>query len=463
MSIEVLPLGVRCNLKCGTADATYCYQQPIRESGNEGDPRYDMDAMKRALEAEGYKFSVFGGEPLLMPIDDLEELWRWGRERFGKAAAEHGDHANSVQTNGTLVTQRHLRLFAKYDVSVGFSIDGPGELNDARWARSLEKTRKATERSLWALDQCLQRGVSTSLIVTMHRLNASTERLPRLLDWFRELSAKGLRHVNLHLLEVDMPGVREQLSLSEDENVAALLACARLQSELPIDFNPLTDMASLLKGEDQWSPRADGKGYLAGVNCTWNACDPYTTEAVRGVNGQGHRGNCGRTCKEGPMWLKASTPGFERYLSLMHTPQAYGGCSGCRFFYACKGNCPGEGLQGDWRRKTEHCAVLVRVFSALEANMVALGVQPFSLSPERARVEATQAALWQTGRHATVTRIREMLVKGEDPAQAPKPSPHGDAPHIDVDHGDHRDADRPVYTHGDHTDAAKRGVDWAAL
>ena len=47
----------------------------------------------------------------------------------------------------------------------------------------------------------------------------------------KELAAKGLRNINLHLLEVDMPGVREELSLTADENVHALLTCAReLQS-----------------------------------------------------------------------------------------------------------------------------------------------------------------------------------------------------------------------------------------
>lgn len=459
MSIEVLPLGVRCNLKCGTPTATYCYQEPIRAAGNEGHPRYSMDAMKRALEAEGYKFSVFGGEPLLMPLDDLAELFRWGVERFGAAADKRGDSPNSIQTNGTLITEAHLRLFRKFRVGVGLSIDGPGELNDARWAGSLEATREATARSHWALEQLLERKHSVSVIVTLHRLNASPERLPRLVEWFRELAGKGLRNVNLHLLEVDMPGVREQLSLTDDENAQALMTCARLQAEMALSFNPLTDMVRLLKGEDQWGD-APGGGFLNGVNCTWNACDPYTTDAVRGVDGQGNRGNCGRTCKEGPFWVKASTPGFERYLALAYTPQGYGGCQGCRFFSMCKGNCPGEGLSGDWRGKTEHCAVLMRVFEALEADLVRSGVTPLSLSAERPALEAALLALWQSGRTATITQIRTN--PGLAAAAAPGDAPHGDAPHGDAPHGDHTDAAEPVIEHGDHTDHVG-SVQWASL
>ena len=47
-----------------------------------------------AIEREDRHFTLFGGEPLLMPKADLEALWAWGYQRFG---------TNSVQTNGTLI------------------------------------------------------------------------------------------------------------------------------------------------------------------------------------------------------------------------------------------------------------------------------------------------------------------------------------------------------------------------
>jgi uncharacterized protein len=73
MSTEVLPMGERCNIRC-----EYCYQEPIRRAGNEGHPKYNMEAMKDALKANGQPFSLFGGEPLLVPKKDLEELFRFG-------------------------------------------------------------------------------------------------------------------------------------------------------------------------------------------------------------------------------------------------------------------------------------------------------------------------------------------------------------------------------------------------
>ncbi len=435
MSVEVLPLGVRCNLKCGTPTATYCYQEPIRIAGNEGHPKYDMEAMMAALLKENYAFTIFGGESLLVPKKDLEKLFAFGQKTFGERAKKAGHSVNSIQTNATLMDEDHFALFKKYEVSVGVSMDGPDELNDARWAGSEEATREATEHSQWALEELLKRQISASLIVTLHRFNASAERLPRLIQWLQDLTTKGLRSVNLHLLEVDMPGVREQLVLTSAENVTALLACGRLMQTSPIKVAPLTEMVKLLRGEDH-------------TNCTWNGCDPYTTAAVHGVDGQGNRGNCGRTCKDGPMWLKADTPGYERYLSLYFTPMDKGGCSGCRFFYACKGNCPGEGEHGDWRGKTEHCETLMRVFEKLEAEIISGGALPISLSPKRALAETNYLQAWQQGRNISLSEAIKPAV-----AQQAANTPHRDTPHLD-----HDDVVKPIVTHIDHDDNG--GVSW---
>jgi len=78
---------------------------------------------------------------------------------------------------------------------------------------------------------------------------------------------------------------------------------------------------------------------------------------VQGVEGDGRSSNCGRTNKDGVDFPKAEFAGYERYLALAKTPYAYGGCSGCRFFIFCKGQCPGTAIDGDWRNRTEHCSV----------------------------------------------------------------------------------------------------------
>ncbi len=422
MTVEVLPLGTRCSLAC-----EMCYQTPIRDAGNQANDEYDMDAMKAALAEENAAFTVFGGEPLLTPIEDLEELWRWGFERYGQ---------NSVQTSATTVTERHFELFRKYNVSVGISLEGPGELNDIRWAGSLERTREATERAEAVLYRLLEEKRSVSLITTLGRGNASTERLPRLLDWYRDLDGRGLRHVNLHLMEVDDEKVRAKWSLSDEANAAALLACAELQSELAhVRFQPITDMVQLLLGDD------------SAASCIWQACDPYTTRAVHGVNGHGDRINCSRTNKAGVDMQKADRELLVRPLALFHVAQEDGGCQDCRFWYACKGSCPGESIQGDWRQKTEHCGTLQRVFGVLERRLSELGFRPVSIDERRReRIEMRLRDSFSAG---VPLSIVDAWNGGACRAHMARDGEHGD-----VNHGDHNDTEKPLVTHGDHTDQA---------
>jgi uncharacterized protein len=117
MSIEVRPLGVKCNIQC-----QYCYQNPQRDAGNIP-TTFDLEKMKESLARAGSSFTIFGGEPLLVPERVLEELWAFGYERFG---------SNGIQTNGTLINDRHIRLFKQYSVNIGISVDGPEDLNDVR-------------------------------------------------------------------------------------------------------------------------------------------------------------------------------------------------------------------------------------------------------------------------------------------------------------------------------------------
>jgi uncharacterized protein len=122
MTVELRPLGVSRNLQC-----QYRYQTPQRDAGSLL-RSYDIDSMKEAIRAEGGPYSLFGGEPLMTPLEDLEALWSWGLAEYG---------SNSIQTNGTLISDRHVQLFKTYKVQVGISLDGPDELNDARWRHTL--------------------------------------------------------------------------------------------------------------------------------------------------------------------------------------------------------------------------------------------------------------------------------------------------------------------------------------
>lgn len=394
MSIEVNVVGVQCGLGC-----EYCYQKSVRLATKNRAPVLNHEAIQAAVLAANpgpQGFSVFGGEALLAQAADLERIWAFGLEKFG---------TNGVQTSGVPMTEEHLALFKRYRVHVGFSIDGPGELNDARAAGSLAATRKATGHSIAMLLRCLAEGIGCSLIVTLHRLNASPGRLTMLLDWFRDLDAAGLSSARLHLLERDGPG-GERLALTDTENTAALIAAQKLEGELKrLRFDVFEDIAKKLRDPE------------ASATCVWNGCDPWTTPAVHGIEPDGSRGLCQRVHKDGQKWAPADVRSNIRQHVLWATPQEEGGCHGCRFFLQCGGHCPGTAIDGDWRKRTVDCGTWFALLERTESEMVARGEAPASLAPDLlARIERGLARVG-SGAHGDA---------------------HGDSPHGDG-HGDHTD------------------------
>jgi uncharacterized protein len=238
----------------------------------------------------------------------------------------------------------------------------------------------------------------------------------------------GVTSLRLHVLEVEGDDVGAAYALSTDENLVAFSSFVRLEAELnTLRMDLFDDMRNLLMGTDDQT------------TCVWNACDPYTTRAVRGVEGHGQSSNCGRTNKEGIDFVKASAEGFERYLALYHAPQEHGGCADCRFFLMCKGQCPGTAIDGDWRNRTEHCDLWKGLFRQLEEQLLDGDQIPVSASPGRRDIEAAFLEMWGAGDSTSIAGVRRSMAEREHIAAAgsvPDGFVHEDAPHGDVPHGD---------------------------
>lgn len=384
MGVELRPMGVKCNIAC-----QYCYQHPQRDV-EDASNEYDIELMKEAVLKEGGNFTLFGGEALMVPIRDLEVLWSWGYEQFGE---------NSLQTNGSMITDEHIALFKKYNVKVGMSIDGPGALNDVRWAGSLERTRKLTQHSEDAIAQLCEEGLKPSIIITLHRGNVgNAKKREQMGEWIKQLDKMGVRSARLHLMEVESESIRAIYHLTEEENTKTLLYFNQLESELKsLRFDIFSEIERLLSAKDSQ------------VSCVWRACDPYTTSAVRGVEGNGQRSNCGRTNKEGIDFVKAGLPSYARYISLYHTPQELGGCKDCRFFSMCKGHCPGTALNGDWRGRTEHCEVWKTLFTLTEQKIESEGKTPLSKHPILPLVENKLIQAWSQGMNPAIESLIQQI------------------------------------------------------
>ena len=118
-----------CNLACD-----YCYYSTCRGRPPSRRKRIDQAPLIKAireylsLSRGSAQFVWQGGEPLLAGLDFFKDV-----------VALQARHAppntvirNALQTNGTLLNEDWARFFRQYKFLVGVSVDGPGEIHDAR-------------------------------------------------------------------------------------------------------------------------------------------------------------------------------------------------------------------------------------------------------------------------------------------------------------------------------------------
>ena len=139
----------RCNIDC-----SYCYVyqgpdttwrlQPKRMRRDVVEAVCERLIEQAARQETGFAIVLHGGEPLLLGFDELAALLRGLRAHLSPDR-----HPISIQTNGTLLSEKHLDLFFETLTSVSVSIDGPPEANDvARLDHRGESTFAATMQGI---------------------------------------------------------------------------------------------------------------------------------------------------------------------------------------------------------------------------------------------------------------------------------------------------------------------------
>ena len=139
----------RCNFDC-----SYCYVYQGPDTRWRSQPkrmrRQTLLALRNrllehaALQRAGFAIVLHGGEPLLLGFEELVLFLRDLR-----ASLSPDQYPISVQTNGTLLSENHLDLFAETRTTVSVSIDGPRMANDiSRLDHRGESTLSSTLRGI---------------------------------------------------------------------------------------------------------------------------------------------------------------------------------------------------------------------------------------------------------------------------------------------------------------------------
>ena len=166
MTTFILKPTHKCNLRC-----KYCYE--THNSKNNRDS-FSTDLIDVIIDkiythsvkqnAKRIKLIWHGGEALLWGIKNFEYAFHYCSQKFIDINVRH-----NIQTNLTLLNEDYINLFKRYNVHIGFSMDGSPVINDrTRVFANGKGTSNILEEKI---QLCKKHGLKTGAIVVASRYN----------------------------------------------------------------------------------------------------------------------------------------------------------------------------------------------------------------------------------------------------------------------------------------------------
>lgn len=161
-NLMVKPAGASCNLECD-----YCYYRERSPNPSEGFSAMNEHVLEtfvqQYIESQPLKTVVFswqGGEPLLSGLDFFKLAMQLQNKYGGQKRIE-----NTIQTNGTLITEEWCRFFYTHDFLVGVSVDGPREIHN--FHRNTNSEAGSWEGTMKGLSLLRDYGISFNTLTTI--------------------------------------------------------------------------------------------------------------------------------------------------------------------------------------------------------------------------------------------------------------------------------------------------------
>lgn len=167
--VMLKPVGAACNLACN-----YCYyleksnlykHQPKRQMSEELLERFVKDYIEAQTMNE-VVFTWHGGEPTLRPLSFYQKAVELQKKYAGGRVIH-----NSLQTNGTLLTDEWCRFLKANNWLVGISIDGPEAFHD-RYRRD-SQGRPSWQKVMEGIQLLQHYGVEWNAMAVVNRYNAA--------------------------------------------------------------------------------------------------------------------------------------------------------------------------------------------------------------------------------------------------------------------------------------------------
>lgn len=338
-NLMLKPAGSLCNLDCH-----YCYYLDKAEIYGGREPRLTEDGLERfvkryieSCEVPEVCFNWHGGEPLVMGLDFYRKAVIL-QKRYADGKTVH----NTLQTNGTLITDEWSRFLAGEGWLTGVSIDGPREVHDKyRKDKGGAPTFDRVLRGLESLNRC---GAEYNLMSTVN--HASEGRGAEVYGFLKGL---GSRFMQFSPVVEHVTGDKQRPHIVPPDTEGARLA--------PWSVSAIAYGKFLCDIFDIWVRRDVGEYYVNVFDCTlanWCGVRPGTCSFAE---------TCGDNCvveHNGdiyccdhfvyPQWRLGNL--YEDSLKLLMTSEKQikfgiskreglpAQCRGCQWWQQCHGGCP---------------------------------------------------------------------------------------------------------------------------
>jgi len=363
------PAGSRCNLAC-----KYCYYLekehlyadhyaalPAAERGLMSDETLELFT-RQYLESQTQPEMLFtwhGGEPLLRPLSFYRKALKLQRH-LGRGRRID----NSLQTNGTLLTDEWCRFFHDEGWLIGISIDGPEELHDAY--RRSRGDRPSFARVMRGIELLEKHGVEWNAMGVVNNLNA--DRALEVYQFYRSIGARFIQFTPI--VERLMAHSDGRYLASPDEHSspteAAVDDCTATPTLAPFSVLPGQYARFACTMFDEWVRHDVGKVYVQLFDSTlarWVGQPPgvcfmaETCGHAAAIEADGDLYSCDHfvfpeyrlgNIREQTLSAFMYSP-RQRAFGLAKRDKMSAQCKECPWRFACNGGCPKDRFLPDHR------------------------------------------------------------------------------------------------------------------
>lgn len=345
-----------CNLAC-----KYCYLSNETKTPHRAELSFILDALlqvRDVMNPNDKKVTTLlwhGGEPLVWGYDNYKSVFEFVENNFNGYKYRH-----SIQTNLSLIDERFIDLFKRYNVSISFSLDGTQDIHDSQ---RVDKMGNPTfEKIISKYELCREHGINPGCIVV-----ATRKHIGKIAELYEFMANKG---ISFKLNPIFCAGEAET---NNDEYGLTAREYAQMSIELfDLWYNDKDRRINNQKFVEIASALITKQTTLCvfSRNCQ---------DSVFAISPYGDVFPCGRFCDNS---LKDYSYGNIKETSLSeilrrrHDSEVYrreyhinnSDCAKCRYFDICHGGCLHDGylVNKDFKTRTFLCDAYKMVFPHIE-------------------------------------------------------------------------------------------------